>query len=275
MHKVLTLAVVGGFLLATPVQVPAQLAGSVDYLLNYARKYLAEGQPSSAASYAKEVLALDSNNSEALAILQKTQSGLGDPVPVQQAAKPVAPIVSPSRNGNVGSVEHYLEYARGHVKAGNLSAAVAYARDALKVDATNVEAQEIIRASGQGMASKPSLGKPDVTDGNSEQVGSAAYLLKYARHHLKNGSDAGARDYAIQALKVDSNSTEAKRIIALVNGRRPTPPSIGSINNSCQTQFSACWSGATTFKPGSGYAADPLRRQQCFAKRNLCNARVN
>lgn len=273
MLKRKALVVIAGCLLASPVVVTAQMAGSVDYLLNYARKYLADDKPSSAASYAKEALALDPNNSEAIAILQKTQSGPSDPGTVQQVAKPAAPINSPSWNGNVGSVEYFLEYARGHVKAGNPSAAVAYARDALNVDATNVEAQEIIRTSGQGMASTPGLGMAKAAGVDSDQVGAAAYLLTYARHHLKNGSDAGALDYAKQALKVDPSSTEAMRIIALVNGRRPPGPA-NPADNICQAQFSACWSGATTFTPGSGYAADPLRRQQCMVKRNLCNARA-
>jgi len=257
--------VIASCLLAAPVLVSAQLAGSVEYLLDYARTYLAEGKPTSAASYANEVLALDPDNAEALAILQKTQTGSSGPAPIRQSA---ARTPSPSWDGEVGSAEYFLRYARDYMKAGNSNAAAAYAADALKVDPNNAEARAIIRAANQGKAPATVLGKPKTPGGNADQVGSAAYLLNYAKHHLRNGSYAGAADYARQALKVDPNSTEAKRILALSDGR----PDKGLSSNSCQGRFSACWVGAQTYTPGSGYRADNARRQQCFVERNRCEA---
>lgn len=259
--------VVAGLLLVSPVLVSAQLAGSVEYLLNYARTYLAEGKPTSAASYAKEALALDPSNAEALAIIQKTQGPNG----LAPARQPAVSAASPSWGGGVGSAEYFLQYARDFLKAGNFSSAVAYAEDALKVDSNNNEARAIIRAANQRKAPATVVGRPQNPSGNSDQIGSVAYLLKYAKHHMANGSNAGAADYARQALKVDPSSAEAKQILKLTDGR----PDKSASSNSCQDQFSTCWVGAQTYTPGSGYKADPMARQQCMVERNRCNSIAN
>ena len=154
------------------------------------------------------------------------------------------------------------------MKAGNFSSAAAYAKDALKVDPSNAEALSIIGAARQRKASPTPSPTVRTAGGSEDQVGSAAYLLKYAKHHMKEGAFGAAADYAKQALAVDPSSSEAKQILALAKGRRDK----GEASNSCQAQFSTCWVGAQTYTPGSGYKADLSRRQQCMVERNLCNS---
>jgi tetratricopeptide (TPR) repeat protein len=185
-------------LLAAPALVAAQAVGSVEYLLNYARTYLAEGKNASAASYAKEALAVEPRNAEALAILRATAE--------RSAVSPIVPAKT--------------------ISAGEQSA--------------------------------------------PGQLGSSAYLLNYAKQHLRSGSYAGAANYAQQALKVDPGSSEAKQILALARSRAGA----SRAGNSCQAQFATCWAGAQTYSPGTGYKADNPRRQQCFVLRNSCEARA-
>ena len=264
--KALTLAV--GCLLVGPVLASTQVVGSVEYLLDYARKYSAEGQTTSAESYAKEALALDPDNKEARAIIRKSQSLTSD-APTARPPAAATSTAAPSWDSGVGSAEYFLKYARDFMIAGNRNSAAAYAKDALKVDPSNTEARAIIRAANRDTAPAVVLENPTATVGTPGQIGSLGYLLGYARGQLKNGSYTGAADYAAQALRVDPSSTEAKQIMAIAKGRRDKAG-----GNSCQAQFSTCWAGAQTYTVGGGYRADNARRQQCFVARNLCEARA-
>lgn len=142
-NRVLILAAGGLFTL--PIIAHAQAVGSVEYLLQYARTYLAEGKKSSAESYAKEALALDPRNAEALAVLRSTSQ--------RDAAMSTTPARPRPNTTQIGSSTYLLDYAKHHMRTGSWAGAADYAEQALRVDPASVEARQIL-ALAKGRAAK-------------------------------------------------------------------------------------------------------------------------
>lgn len=167
----------------------------------------------------------------------------------------------------IGSASYLLQYAVGYLREGNFSAAKDYATQALGVEPGNAQARSIIASADARRAPSDANAAVRAPGGDPNQVGSPAYLLKYARHHMEQQAYASAANYAKQVLAIDPANADAKRILSQTNGKADKtahPP------GSCEAIFSSCWSGAMTYTPGSGYQADNLRRQQCMTQRNIC-----
>jgi tetratricopeptide (TPR) repeat protein len=90
----------------------------------------------------------------------------------------------------------------------------------------------------------------------SPPIGSAAYLLNYARHHLNSGDGPAAANYARQALKAEPGNREARQLLnrALVAGPAKA--------KTCQQQWSSCWVTAREFSD----------RNMCTQRRLACEA---
>ena len=90
----------------------------------------------------------------------------------------------------------------------------------------------------------------------SAPIGSAAYFLNYARHHLGSGDGPAAANYARQALQVEPGNQEARQLLnrALLAG--PAKP------KSCQQQWSSCWVTAREFSD----------KNMCTQRRLACEA---
>lgn len=170
----------------------------------------------------------------------------------------------------IGSASYLLDYAVRHMNEGNFTAAADYAEQALALEPGNSQALSIIANAKARRAPATASAAVRAPGGDPQRIGTPAYFLRYAKHHLANGNYSGAASYARQALAVDPNFAEAKAILAQANGRkdRGAHPA-----GSCEARYSSCWSGAMTYTPGSGYSADNLRRQQCMVERNICQGR--
>jgi len=77
-------------------------------------------------------------------------------------------------------------------------------------------------------------------DNSTPAIGTAAYFLRYGRIALENGDGPGAAKYAREALAVDPNNAEAKRMLA-------ASASVKAPKRTCQQIWSSCWVSARDY----------------------------
>lgn len=287
---------------AAPLVTSAQAPGSLESDLNYGREYLAANNPSAAAVHFRQAVMKHPENAEAnllLAIaLQKSnrteearpfwnkaialQPHWMEQPEIQRFAQTLGGAATPgpapaapgadggstaSEDAPIGSAGYLLNYAVRHLRDGNFAGAADYARQALAKEPGNAQALSILADAGARRPPADAPAADRAEGGDPNQIGTPAYFTRYAKHHLDNEAYASAVNYAKQALAVDPNYAPARQILAQASGKADKsahPP------GSCEAIFSSCWSGAMTYTPGSGYAADNMRRQQCMVQRNIC-----
>lgn len=299
--KFRTVILSGAVALALPLLASAQAPGSIESDLNYAREYMEAGNPSAAATYFRQAVMKSPNHAEANLLLADALHKAGRAAEARPfldkaislspalAARPeavailgAAPASGPSpapapvgaaagsvarEDAPIGSASYLLQYAVGFMREGNFTAAADYANQALAVEPGNAHARSIIADAKARRAPADAPAAVRAPDGDPNQIGTPAYLLKYARYHMDNKAYASAVEYARQVLAIDPANAEAKRILADAQGKADVGAHPAG---SCEAIYSSCWSGAMTYTPGSGYSADNLRRQQCMVERNIC-----
>jgi Tfp pilus assembly protein PilF len=238
---------------STPVVLSAQGIGTVEYDLNYGREYLAAGNPSGAAVSFRQAVALHPDHAEANLLLAVAlqRSGKADEArPYFEKAMRLDPALA-----DRPEVKRFAE-ALGAAPPRN---------DSLIPDAPVTKG-----APPAPTRAAPASAAATATRGDPQQVGTAAYFLRYAKYHMSNADYGAAASYARQALAVDPDFAEAKQLLAQASRQAAKP---APAKNACDAQFSSCWAGAMTYTPGSGYSADNARRQQCMVERNICSGR--
>jgi tetratricopeptide (TPR) repeat protein len=293
--------------LAAAPFVMAQAPGSLESDLKYGREYMASGNYAGAATYFRQAAMLNPNSAEAHLLLAvalqragktdearpffnkaislspafmqdpqvqrfaQTLGGPSTPQPLIPASPGPAPVAGggsvASEDAPIGSAGYLLHYAARHLRDGNFTGAADYANQALAKEPGNAQALSILADARARRAPDDAPAAVRAHGGDPNQIGTPAYFTRYARHHLDSGAYASAVSYARQALAVDPAYAPAQRILAQASGKADKnqhPP------GSCEAIYSSCWSGAMTYTPGSGYAADNLRRQQCMVERNIC-----
>lgn len=121
--------------------------GSAGYLLNYAVRHLRDGNFAGAADYARQALAQEPGNAQALSIL--ADAGARRP-PADASPAVRAEGGDPNQ---IGTPAYFTRYAKHHLDSGAYSSAVNYAKQALAVDPNYAPARQIL-AQASGKADK-------------------------------------------------------------------------------------------------------------------------
>jgi hypothetical protein len=118
--------------------------GSAGYLLNYAVRHLRDGNFVGAADYAKQALAVEPGNAQALSILADAKA---------RRPPPDAPAAVRAHGGDpnrIGTPAYFTRYAQHHLDSGAYASAASYAKQALAVDPNCAPARKILaQASGK------------------------------------------------------------------------------------------------------------------------------
>lgn len=121
--------------------------GSAGYLLNYAVRYLRDGNFAGAADYARQALAKEPGNAQALSIL--SDAGARRP----PADAPAAVRAEGGDPNQIGTPAYFTRYAKHHLDNEAYASAVSYAKQALAVDPNYGPARQIL-AQASGKADK-------------------------------------------------------------------------------------------------------------------------
>ena len=168
---------------SAPVLLSAQAIGTVEHDLEYGRDYMKAGNPSSAATYFRQAVMKFPDHAEANLLLA----------------------VALQRSGKAGEARLYFDKAIG------LDPGLA----------ARPEVQAVAAAlNGPAIAAAPTVTVPKSVNDPDAPIGSAAYLLNYARDFLREGNFEAAADYARQALGVEPGNAAAQQILADAKGRR-------------------------------------------------------
>lgn len=121
--------------------------GSAGYLLNYAVRHLRDGNFSGAADYARQALAKEPGNAQALSILADAGA--------RRAPADASPAVRAEGGdpNQIGTPAYFTRYARHHLDNQAYASAVNYAKQALAVDPNYAPARQIL-AQASGKADK-------------------------------------------------------------------------------------------------------------------------